>query len=160
VPPLPLAENGLSAATAAATVTPPHPPYRKLKLALHRTRQSWRVHYNSLYRLHFPRRAALLLHRAVIRTAAHLADNTATADAPPRILYYSRADPSLGHLVVKGERNLIDALRAKFGAALAVYRERHQLDGQRLLEAARTFGAATAIVAPHGVGLANIIYCE
>ena len=143
------------------------PPPRNLKLALHRTRQSWRVHYDSLYRLTFPRRGGLMLHRAVIRAAAGVADGTATADAPPRILYYSRSDPSLPSLVVKGEKNLIDALERKFGAALAIYRSPEsdnyndeKGEGTKLIDAAKTFGAATAIIAPQGVGLANILYCE
>ena len=132
---------------------------RHLKLALHRTRQSWSVHYDSLYRLLHPRRAALFLNRAVVRTAANVADGTASIDAPPRVLYYSRVD-AYGRLVVKGERNLIDALRAKFGAALAIYRGPTEVSLHTLVEAAKTFGAATAIVAPHGAGLANLIYCE
>jgi hypothetical protein len=53
--------------------------YTNLKLALRRTRQSWRIHHDSLYRVLMPRRGALLLHRVLVRAAAGLADGTATA---------------------------------------------------------------------------------
>ena len=59
--------------------------------------------------------------------------------------------------MVKGEKNLIEALKAKFGAALAIYRSGHMLNESRLIDAARTFGAATAVVGPHGFGLVHIL---
>ena len=88
-----------------------------------------------------------MLNRAIVRAAAGVADGTAAIDAPPRILFYSKSEPWLGDLVVKGERNLIDALRSKFGAALAIYRAPKELNATKLVDAAKTFGAATAIVA-------------
>ena len=85
------------------------------------------------------------------------------------------------------QRYLLDALKARFGAALAVYKSDYGADlvatpdaermrrathtkgggneaespsPTRLIDAAKTFGAATAVVGPHGFGLANILYCE
>ena len=130
--------------------------YRNLKLALHRTRQTWRIYSSSLHRLRYPRRASMLLHRAMIRSAAGIADGTATVEAPPRILLYSRVD--MDRLVIKGEKSLFEALQSRFGKALAVFRVGTQ--HLRVIDAAKTFGTATAVVGPHGGGLVGIMYCE
>lgn len=92
------------AVTPAPSSTPASKPAASLKLALLRTRQGWRVHHENLYRLLLPRRGALLLHRTLVRAAAELVDGTATIDAPPRILFYSRDGGRFDHHVIKGEQ--------------------------------------------------------
>lgn len=155
-PPQPLAAAVASGGAMAGTPkrSSPH-----LKLALQRTRQGWRVPQGPLYRLHYPRRAGLLLHRALLRHAAALTSEGVRREDRPRIVYYSRHDGKTTSRVVKGEKKLVSALRDRFGPAMVVYR--HHPDAQsRLADAARTFAGATAVIGPHGSGLASLIYCD
>ena len=134
-----------------------------LKLALHRTRQSWKIPYGSPYRLHYMRRAGLHLHRTLVRYAVGAADGVATADSKPQIIYYQRGERKNRN--VKGEKKLIEALRGRFGEALIVVKgpEAHhfaEMGTASLLEVATVYSRATAVISAHGPGLNHMLYCE
>ena len=128
------------------------------------SRQRWRIYDTPLYNLHFPRRAALLLQRCLLAAAMPAgAQPEAEGEAEgggawssPRLLYYSRLDHA--KRVVKGEKRLLEQLRARFGASsVRVFAGGATPDPRR---AARAFGRAQAVVGPHGAGLANLVYTE
>lgn len=113
----PRLHSGGGAAEPSATST------TNLKLALLRTRQSWRIPVGSPFRLHYMRRSGLLLHRASVRLAAGCVHGASSEDSAPHILFLqSHADEKYG--VIKGEKKLIDALRARFGDALQLNKEK------------------------------------
>jgi len=125
------------------------------RLPLKNTRQRWRLLNTPTYELHFPRRSALMLQRALMRAAA-----AAAADERrlrPRLLYYTRSDGQAKR-VVKGERRLLERLRDRFGQKrIAVYASGATLDPVRSV---RQFAMADAVLGPHGASLANLVFCE
>ena len=69
---------------------------------------------------------------------------------PSRRVYLSRAD-------ARGRRVLDED--ALFGLLAGLGYERHTLGGRSAADQARLFAGATHVVAPHGAGLTNLVFC-
>jgi capsular polysaccharide biosynthesis protein len=95
-------------------------------------------------------------HRALLTVfermrAAGFASPRAEPSVPWRRLFVSRAD--------SGNRTLVNEAEV-FARASAEGFQRVVLDGMAVAEQARLFAEATHIIAPHGAGLTNLMFCR